>query len=63
MYGGWEGGGGSRNFDERVYTAGRIGQCDCEPVWLRGKALSPFLIGRMFVREPSWEYSANLVGS
>ena len=26
-------------------------------------ALSPFLIGRMFVHEPSWEYSANLVGS
>ena len=25
--------------------------------------LSPFLIGPMFVREPSWEYSANLVGS
>ena len=23
--------------------------------------LSPFLMGRMFVREPSWEYSANLV--
>ena len=21
--------------------------------------LSPFLIGRMFVREPSWEYSSN----
>ena len=26
-------------------------------------ALSPFLIGRMFVREPSWKYLANLVGS
>ena len=25
--------------------------------------LSPFLIGQMFVREPSWKYSANLVGS
>ena len=25
--------------------------------------LSPFLIGRMFVREPSWKYSAKLVGS
>ena len=24
--------------------------------------LSPFLIGRMFVREPSWKYLANLVG-
>ena len=23
---------------------------------------SPFLIGRMFVREPSWKYSAKLVG-
>ena len=34
-----------------------------EPVWPSGEALSPFLIGRMFVREPSWEYSANLVGS
>ena len=27
----------------------------------RSLALSPFLTGRMFVREPSWEYSANLV--
>ena len=26
-------------------------------------ALSPFLIGRMFLREDSWKYSANLVGS
>ena len=25
--------------------------------------LKPVLIGRMFVREPSWKYSANLVGS
>ena len=25
--------------------------------------LSPFLSGRMFVREPSWKYSANLAGS
>ena len=25
--------------------------------------LSPFLIGRMFLREPSWKYSAKLVGS
>ena len=25
--------------------------------------LSLFLSGRMFVREPSWEHSANLVGS
>ena len=25
--------------------------------------LSSFLTGRMFVREPSWKYSANLVGS
>ena len=25
--------------------------------------LSPFLIGRIFVREHSWEYSANLAGS
>ena len=28
-----------------------------------GKALSPFLIGRMFLREPSWKYSAKLFGS
>ena len=34
-----------------------------EPRSYRLPALSPFLIGRMFVREPSWEYSANLVGS
>ena len=25
--------------------------------------LSPVLIGRMFLREPSWKYSAKLVGS
>ena len=25
--------------------------------------LSPFLIGRMFLREPRWKYSAKLVGS
>ena len=25
--------------------------------------VSPFLIGRMFLREPSWKYSAKLVGS
>ena len=25
--------------------------------------LSPFLIGRMFLREASWKYSAKLVGS
>ena len=25
--------------------------------------LSPFLIGRMFLREPSWKYSVKLVGS
>ena len=25
--------------------------------------LSPFLTGRLFVHEPSWKYSANLVGS
>ena len=27
------------------------------------RAVSPFLIGRMFLREPSWKYSANLFGS
>ena len=27
------------------------------------KTLSPFLTGRMFLREPSWKYSAKLVGS
>ena len=25
--------------------------------------ISPFLIGLMFLREPSWKYSAKLVGS
>ena len=25
--------------------------------------LSPFLIGRTFLREHSWEYSANIIGS
>ena len=41
------------------------------PVWPSGKAEieteietdSPFLIGRMFLREPRWKYSAKLVGS
>ena len=28
-----------------------------------GRQLSPFLIGRMFLQEPSWKYSAKLVGS
>ena len=27
------------------------------------RLLSPFLIGRMFLREPSWKYSEKLVGS
>ena len=34
-----------------------------EPRSFRLPALSPFLIGRMFLREPSWKYSAKLVGS
>ena len=38
---------------------GLCGRCQTA-VW---KVLSPFLIGRMFVREPNWKYSANLVGS
>ena len=33
------------------------------PQPLRFAVESPFLIGRMFVLEPSWKYSANLVGS
>ena len=33
------------------------------PLDLRSSTLSPFLTGRMFVREPSGEYSANLAGS
>ena len=41
----------------------RFTQCWGEPVWPSGKALSPFLIGRMFLREPSWKYPAKLVGS
>ena len=34
-------------------------------LWMESNTstLSPFLTGRMFVREPSWKYSANLVGS
>ena len=31
----------------------------CSLYWV----LSPYLIGRMFLREPSWKYSAKLVGS
>ena len=30
---------------------------------LTSDTLSPFLIGRTFLREPSWKYSAMLVGS
>ena len=36
--------------------------CSLKDHWF-WSSLSPFLIGRMFVREPSWEYSVNLVGS
>ena len=42
----------ARKRPERPWTAART-----------MKVLSPFLIGRMFLREPSWKYSANLVGS
>ena len=41
-------------------------QMNRRPRYVRPTSLGvliPFLIGRMFVREPSWEYSANLVGS
>ena len=30
---------------------------------VRPDTLSSFLIGRMFLREPSWKYLAKLVGS
>ena len=40
-----------------------LARSTCEPVWPSGKALSPFLTGRMFVREPSWKFSAKLAGS
>ena len=35
----------------------------CESAWPSGKALSPFLIGRMFVHEPGRKYSANQVAN
>ena len=35
--------------DEHIYETGLRRLC-CEPVWPSGKALSPFLTGRMFVR-------------
>ena len=34
-----------------------------DPLFKVRPLLSPFLIGRMFLREPSWKYSAKLVGS
>ena len=34
-----------------------------EWMWSDFLALSPFLIGRTFVREHSWDYSANIAGS
>ena len=43
---------------------GGILDMTCPPihiVWMG--LLSPFLIGRMFLREPSWKYSVKLVGS
>ena len=40
-----------------------IARCTSRWAMARGHALSPFLIGRMFLREPSWKYSAKLVGS
>ena len=42
-----------------------LGGCaEALTVWLNNAhLLSPFLIGRMFLREPSWKYSAKLVGS
>ena len=42
----------ARKRPERPWTAARTME-----------VLSPFLIGRMFLREPSWKYSAKLVGS
>ena len=38
--------------DVMEYTENEIRSC-----------LKPFFIGRMFLREPSWKYSANLVAS
>ena len=63
----------SRGVTEKAYVVMR----DTPAVFSKGSAtfvaffegqlwfctISPFLIGRMFVREPSWKYSANLVGS
>ena len=46
--------------DINKYCVERKGR---EPMWPSGKALSPFLIGRMFLREAGWKYSAKLVGS
>ena len=40
-----------------------LGEANVRPIKNGLKALSPLLTGRMFVREPSWKYSANLVGS
>ena len=42
----------SNSFQRSPWTTQAAG----EPVWPSGKVLSPFLIGRMFVREPGWKY-------
>ena len=46
-------------FEEMVAEA----ESNRGPSAYRPDALSPFLIGRMFLREASWKYSAKLVGS
>ena len=38
-----------------------VGCAEALTVWLNNAhLLSPFLIGRMFLREPSWNYSSKL---
>ena len=54
------GGGGLTNFKFGNFS-GRYPSDGA--VSMAAKGLSPFLIGRMFLREASWKYSAKLVGS
>ena len=45
------------------YVEENLLQISWPAIYRQADPLSPFLIGRMFLREPSWKYSAKLVGS
>ena len=57
----------SRRSGTATVTANQTRASSGRRWWRTGRgfrhALSPFLIGRMFLREPSWKYSVKLFGS